>query len=82
MFSDRLWEQLVCFGPEGFPYWFDLRPSGGYRLVLTYADRLSARGKAPRHRRRREVRFVEIVTVNGSCRPSISSLTTQSSPAR
>ncbi len=42
--------------------WFDLRPGGGYRLVLTYADAESAHGKATIDTDIVDARFVEIVT--------------------
>ena len=40
---------------------FDARPSGSYRLVLTYADASSGRGKATADSDVVEARFVDIV---------------------
>ena len=40
---------------------FDARPGGSYRLVLTYADASSARGKATADSDVVEARFVELV---------------------
>ena len=40
---------------------FDARPGGSYRLVLTYADASSARGKATADSDIVEARFVDVV---------------------
>jgi uncharacterized protein YndB with AHSA1/START domain len=40
---------------------FDLRPGGGYRLVLTYEDGAAAPGKATADTDVVDVRFVEVV---------------------
>lgn len=67
----RVYEALV--DPEALLAWlpptgmsgrferFDLRPSGSYRLVLTYADASSAPGKATADSDVVEARFVEVV---------------------
>lgn len=50
--------------PSGMAGWFeyfDARPGGSYRMVLTYADPSSARGKATADSDVVEARFIEIV---------------------
>jgi uncharacterized protein YndB with AHSA1/START domain len=54
-----LW--LPPAGMSGRFEWFDLRPGGGYRLVLTYADAAAAPGKATADTDVVEARFVELV---------------------
>ncbi|QUQ65141.1 SRPBCC family protein [Kutzneria sp. CA-103260] len=52
--------------PEGMTgrfEWFDARPGGSYRLVLTYADPSGAPGKATADSDVVEGRFVDIVPV-------------------
>jgi hypothetical protein len=44
---------------------FDARPGGSYRLVLTYADASSARGKATADSDIVEAHFVDVVPVCG-----------------
>lgn len=68
---DRVYRALV--DPEALVMWlpptgmsarlerFDLRPNGGFRMVLTYADASSAPGKATADSDIVEARFVEIV---------------------
>ena len=68
---DRVFAALV--DPEALTAWlppdgmsgrferFDARPGGSYRLVLTYADASSARGKATADSDIVEARFVDIV---------------------
>jgi uncharacterized protein YndB with AHSA1/START domain len=48
-------------GMSGRFEWFDLRPGGGYRLVLTYADASDAPGKATADTDIVEARFMELV---------------------
>jgi uncharacterized protein YndB with AHSA1/START domain len=68
---DRVYEALV--GPEALTAWlppdgmsgrferFDARPGGSYRLVLTYADTTTTRGKATADSDIVEARFVDLV---------------------
>ena len=68
---DRVFAALV--DPEALAAWlppegmsgrferFDARPGGSYRLVLTYADASSARGKATADSDIVEARFVDVV---------------------
>lgn len=68
---DRVYAALV--DPEALTAWlppdgmsgrferFDARPGGSYRLVLTYADASTARGKATADSDIVEARFVDIV---------------------
>lgn len=68
---DRVYAALV--DPEALTAWlppdgmsgrferFDVRPGGSYRLVLTYADPSTARGKATAESDIVEARFVDIV---------------------
>ena len=68
---DRVFAALV--DPEALTAWlppggmsgrferFDARPGGSYRLVLTYADASSARGKATADSDIVEARFVDVV---------------------
>src|SRR5215212_5210781 len=68
---DRVYAALV--DPEALTAWlppdgmsarfehFDARPGGSYRLVLTYADASSARGKATADSDVVEARFVHLV---------------------
>ena len=68
---DRVYAALV--DPEALTAWlppdgmsgrferFDARPGGSYRLVLTYADASSARGKATADSDIVEARFVDVV---------------------
>lgn len=48
-------------GMSGRFEWFDARPGGSYRLVLTYADASTARGKTTADSDVVEARFVDIV---------------------
>jgi uncharacterized protein YndB with AHSA1/START domain len=69
--ADRVYAALV--DPEALRVWlppdgmsgrfeqFDLRPGGSYRLVLTYADASTARGKATADSDIVEARFVDLV---------------------
>jgi uncharacterized protein YndB with AHSA1/START domain len=68
---DRVYAALV--DPEALVTWlppdgmsgrferFDARPGGSYRLVLTYADTSSARGKATADSDIVDVRFIDLV---------------------
>src|SRR5215210_5317416 len=68
---DRVFAALV--DPEALTAWlppdgmsgrferFDARPGGSYRLVLTYADASSARGKATADSDVLEARFIQLV---------------------
>src|SRR5215218_5985087 len=68
---DRVFAALI--DPEALTAWlppdgmsgrfeqFDARPGGSYRLVLTYADASSARGKATADSDIVEARFVDVV---------------------
>jgi uncharacterized protein YndB with AHSA1/START domain len=68
---DRVYAALV--DPEALTAWlppdgmsgrferFDARPGGSYRLVLTYADASTARGKATTDSDIVEARFVDVV---------------------
>ena len=68
---DRVFAALV--DPEALTAWlppdgmsgrferFDARPGGSYRLVLTYADASSARGKATADSDIVEAHFVDVV---------------------
>jgi uncharacterized protein YndB with AHSA1/START domain len=68
---DRVYAALV--DPEALTAWlppdgmsgrferFDARPGGSYRLVLTYADDSTARGKATADSDIVEARFVDVV---------------------
>jgi uncharacterized protein YndB with AHSA1/START domain len=68
---DRVYAALV--DPEALTAWlppdgmsarferFDARPGGSYRLVLTYADASSARGKATADSDVVEARFIQLV---------------------
>lgn len=58
---DALLAWLAPTGMSGRFERFDLRPGGGYRLVLTYADASSAPGKATAESDIVEARFIEIV---------------------
>ena len=68
---DRIYEALVDpvalatwlppGGMTGRFDWFDARPGGTYRLVLTYADGSAARGKSTADSDVVDVRFVELV---------------------
>lgn len=69
--TDRVFAALI--DPEALTAWlppegmngrferFDARPGGSYRLVLTYADASTARGKATTDSDIVEVRFVDVV---------------------
>jgi uncharacterized protein YndB with AHSA1/START domain len=69
--SDRVYAALVDPGaltawlpPDGMSgrfERFDARPGGSYRLVLTYADASTARGKATADSDIVEARFVDVV---------------------
>lgn len=55
---------LVWLPPEGMSAsfeWFDLRPGGSYRMILTYGDAATAPGKATADSDIVEARFVEVV---------------------
>jgi uncharacterized protein YndB with AHSA1/START domain len=68
---DRVYAALV--DPEALTAWlppdgmsgrferFDARPGGSYRLVLTYADASTARGKATSESDIVEARFVDLI---------------------
>ena len=56
---------------------FDARPGGSYRLVLTYADASTARGKANPSSDIVEARFVDPSRECGSCRLWTSSPATR-----
>jgi hypothetical protein len=56
---------------------FDARPGGSYRLVLTYADASSARGKATADSDIVEARFVDVVPGVRVVQPSTSFPTTR-----
>lgn len=68
---ERVWAALVDpealsawlppGGMSGRFEWFDARPGGSYRLVLTYADASASPGKATADSDVVEARFVEIV---------------------
>lgn len=58
---DALLEWLPPGGMTGRFEWFDPRPGGSYRLVLTYADPSAAGGKATADSDVVEARFVDIV---------------------
>src|SRR5690242_20156035 len=47
-------------GMTGRFEWFDPRPGGSYRMVLTYADGASAHGKSTAESDVVEARFVEL----------------------
>jgi uncharacterized protein YndB with AHSA1/START domain len=55
----RAW--LPPAGMTGRFEWFDLRPGGSYRMVLTCTDASASRGKATADSDIVEVRFVDIV---------------------
>jgi uncharacterized protein YndB with AHSA1/START domain len=69
--SDRIYAALVdaaaltaWLPPDGMTgtfEWFDARPGGSYRLVLTYADASIALGKATTDSDIVEARFVDLV---------------------
>ena len=55
---------VAWLAPQGMAArfeWFDPRPGGSYRLVLTYADASDGRGKASSDSDIVEARFVEVV---------------------
>ena len=55
---------LVWLPPAGMTgrfEWFDARPGGSYRMVLTYADRSGNRGKPSADSDIVNVRFVDVV---------------------
>src|ERR1700749_4439783 len=68
---ERVWAALV--DPDALTAWlppdgmtgrferFDARPGGSYRLLLTYADGSTARGKSTADSDSVEVRFVDLV---------------------
>ena len=58
---DALAEWLPPTGMTGRFERFDARPGGSYRLVLTYADASSGRGKTTADSDVVEVRFVDVV---------------------
>lgn len=58
---DALAVWLPPSGMHGRFEWFDLRPGGGYRLVLTYADASASPGKTTAGSDVVEARVVEIV---------------------
>jgi uncharacterized protein YndB with AHSA1/START domain len=58
---DALMAWLPPDGMSGRLERFDARPGGGYRLVLTYADASTARGKATADSDVVEARFVDLV---------------------
>jgi uncharacterized protein YndB with AHSA1/START domain len=58
---DALTAWLPPDGMSGRFERFDARPGGSYRLVLTYADASSARGKATADSDIVEARFVDVV---------------------
>jgi uncharacterized protein YndB with AHSA1/START domain len=58
---DALLAWLPPTGMSGRFERFDLRPGGGYRLVLTYVDASSAPGKATAESDIVEARFIEII---------------------
>ena len=58
---EALMAWLPPAGMSGRFEWFDARPGGSYRLVLTYADASTAPGKATADSDITEARFVEIV---------------------
>ena len=84
---DRVFAALI--DPEALTAWlppdgmsgrfeqFDARPGGSYRLVLTYADASSARGKATADSDIVEARLSTSSLVCGWCRPSTSFPTTR-----
>jgi uncharacterized protein YndB with AHSA1/START domain len=84
---DRIFTALV--DPEALTAWlppdgmsgrfeqFDAQPGGSYRLVLTYADASSARGKATADSDIVEARLSTSSLVCGWCRPSTSFPTTR-----
>lgn len=57
--ADARADWLPPAGMTGTVEWFDARPGGGYRMVLTYDD-TSLHGKSGANRDEVEVRFVEI----------------------
>src|ERR671919_1657 len=69
---DRVYAALI--DPEALTAWlppvgmsgrferFDARPGGSYRLVLTYADASTARGKTTADSDIVEARFVDVVS--------------------
>jgi uncharacterized protein YndB with AHSA1/START domain len=58
---DALAEWLPPTGMSGRVERFDARPGGSYRMVLTYTDASTARGKATANTDVVEARFVELV---------------------
>ena len=58
---DALVEWLPPEGMRGRFEWFELRNGGGYRLVLTYTEQSSGRGKASSDTDVVEARFLELV---------------------
>lgn len=58
---DALTQWLPPAGMSGRFERYDLRPGGGYRLVLTYADASAATGKATADSDVVEARFVDVV---------------------
>src|SRR5215212_8397254 len=76
---DRVYAALVdpealtaCLPPDGMSgrfERFDARPGGSYRLVLTYADASSARGKATANSDVVEARFIQLDPGAAGVRP-------------
>jgi uncharacterized protein YndB with AHSA1/START domain len=60
--ADALSAWLPPAGMSGRFERFDLRPGGSYRMVLTYADPSTSRGKATANSDIVEARFVDIVS--------------------
>jgi uncharacterized protein YndB with AHSA1/START domain len=60
--ADALAVWLPPAGMSGRFERFDLRPGGSYRMVLTYADPATSRGKATANSDIVEARFVDIVS--------------------
>jgi uncharacterized protein YndB with AHSA1/START domain len=60
--ADALAAWLPPAGMSGRFERFDLRPGGSYRMVLTYADPSTSRGKATANSDIVEARFVDIVS--------------------
>jgi uncharacterized protein YndB with AHSA1/START domain len=58
---DALTAWLPPDGMVGRFAWFDARPGGSYRLILTYTDASAGAGKATEDSDVVDVRFVEIV---------------------
>ncbi|WP_026930845.1 SRPBCC domain-containing protein [Glycomyces tenuis] len=58
---EALAEWLPPEGMSGRFEWFDARPGGSYRLVLTYADGTGSPGKASADTDIADARFIELV---------------------